>query len=159
MRNYTFKIFFIALLGLTLSGCLSFGQLKYSQVKMLKKEGFILTNEGWSLGLPERLLFDFDHVQIKSNYQQELSHLATQLNKYNLHKLKIIGHTDNTGDPNYNQKLSKERAQSVATFFIYHGFKRDDLVVLGRGATQPFLPNTSIKNRANNRRVSIIIIP
>ena len=60
MRAQTIKISFIALLCLTLAGCLSFGPLKYRQVKMLKKEGFVLTEEGWSLGLPERLLFDFN---------------------------------------------------------------------------------------------------
>nr|ESK36542.1 hypothetical protein F987_03821 [Acinetobacter gyllenbergii NIPH 230] len=39
MRTHTIKISFIALLCLTLAGCLSFGPLKYRQVKMLKKEG------------------------------------------------------------------------------------------------------------------------
>lgn len=159
MRNYAIKIPFIALLCCALAGCLSFGHLKYHQVKMLKKEGFVLTDEGWSLGLPERLLFDFDKAQIKSSYQQEMTHLAQQLDKYDLHKLKIVGHTDNIGDTDYNQQLSTQRAQSVATFFTYHGFNPNDLVVLGRGASQPLLPNTSSENRAKNRRVSIIIIP
>lgn len=38
MRAHTFKISFVALLCLTLTGCLSFGSLKYRQVKMLKKK-------------------------------------------------------------------------------------------------------------------------
>lgn len=38
MRTHTIKISFIALLCLTLAGCLSFGPLKYRQVKMLKKK-------------------------------------------------------------------------------------------------------------------------
>ncbi|MEN8424967.1 OmpA family protein [Acinetobacter junii] len=159
MRAQTIKISFIALLCLTLAGCLSFGPLKYRQVKMLKKEGFVLTEEGWSLGLPERLLFDFNESDIKPENGKEIVRLAKQLNKYDLQKLKIVGHTDDIGNPEYNQKLSEERAQSVAGIFLKEGFKQTNLNVIGRGSNQPFVPNTSDENRASNRRVAIIIIP
>ena len=159
MRAHTFKISFVALLCLTLAGCLSFGPLKYRQVKMLKKEGFVLTEEGWSLGLPERLLFDFNKSDIKPENGKEIVRLAKQLNKYDLQKLKIVGHTDDIGNPEYNQKLSEERAQSVAGIFLNEGFKQTNLNVIGRGSNQPFVPNTSDENRASNRRVAIIIIP
>ena len=76
-----------------------------------------------------------------------------------MHKLKIVGHTDDIGSPEYNQKLSEERAQSVSTIFINQAFKPNNLTVIGRGSSQPFIPNTSDENRANNRRVTIIIIP
>ena len=159
MRAQTIKISFIALLCLTLAGCLSFGPLKYRQVKMLKKEGFVLTEEGWSLGLPERLLFDFNKSDIKPENGKEIVRLAKQLNKYDLQKLKIVGHTDDIGNPEYNQKLSEERAQSVAGIFLKEGFKQTNLNVIGRGSNQLFVPNTSDENRASNRRVAIIIIP
>lgn len=159
MRAQTIKISFIALLCLTLAGCLSFVPLKYRQVKMLKKEGFVLTEEGWSLGLPERLLFDFNKSDIKPENGKEIIRLAKQLNKYDLQKLKIVGHTDDIGNPEYNQKLSEERAQSVAGIFLNEGFKQTNLNVIGRGSNQPFVPNTSDENRASNRRVAIIIIP
>lgn len=159
MRAQTIKVTFIALLCLTLAGCLSFGPLKYRQVKMLKKEGFVLTEEGWSLGLPERLLFDFNKSDIKPENGKEIVRLAKQLNKYDLQKLKIVGHTDDIGNPEYNQKLSEERAQSVAGIFLNEGFKQTNLNVIGRGSNQPFVPNTSDENRASNRRVAIIIIP
>lgn len=147
----------LTLLCLTLAGCLSFGPLKYRQVKMLKKEGFVLTEEGWSLGLPERLLFDFNKSDIKPENGKEIIRLAKQLNKYDLQKLKIVGHTDDIGNPEYNQKLSEERAQSVAGIFLKEGFKQTNLNVIGRGSNQPFVPNTSDENRASNRRVAIII--
>lgn len=149
----------LTLLCLTLAGCLSFGPLKYRQVKMLKKEGFVLTEEGWSLGLPERLLFDFNKSDFKPENGKEIIRLAKQLNKYDLQKLKIVGHTDDIGNPEYNQKLSEERAQSVAGIFLKEGFKQTNLNVIGRGSNQPFVPNTSDENRASNRRVAIIIIP
>ena len=114
----------------------------------------ILSYSKWS-----NLLFDFNKANIKPEHGQKINRLAKQLNKYDLHKLKIVGHTDDIGHPEYNQKLSEERAQSVASIFVQQGFKQNDLTVLGRGSSQPFAPNTSDENRANNRRVAVIIIP
>ncbi|MDA3450681.1 MULTISPECIES: OmpA family protein [Acinetobacter] len=159
MNTRSLKLSFIALLCFTLAGCLSFGPLKYRQVKLLKKEGFVLTDEGWTLGLPERLLFDFNNAQLKQSHEAELVRLANQLNKYDLNKLKIVGHTDDVGDATYNQKLSEERAQSVANLFLTRGFKKENIYVIGRGSTQPYVPNTTNENRAINRRVAIVVIP
>ncbi|EEY75695.1 OmpA family protein [Acinetobacter calcoaceticus RUH2202] len=159
MNTRSLKLSFIALLCITLAGCLSFGTLKYRQVKLLKKEGFVLTNEGWTLGLPERLLFDFNNAELKQSHEAELVRLASQLNKYDLNKLKIVGHTDDVGDAAYNQKLSEERAQSVANLFLARGFKQENIYVIGRGSTQPYVPNTTNENRAINRRVAIVVIP
>ena len=159
MNIRSLKLSFIALLCITLAGCVSFGPLKYRQVKLLKKEGFVLTDEGWTLGLPERLLFDFNNAQLKQSHEAELVRLANQLNKYDLNKLKIVGHTDDVGDATYNQKLSEERAQSVANLFLTRGFKKENIYVIGRGSTQPYVPNTTNENRAINRRVAIVVIP
>ena len=114
----------------------------------------ILSYSKWS-----NLLFDFNKANIKPEHGQKINRLAKQLNKYDLHKLKIVGHTDDIGNPEYNQKLSEERAQSVASIFVQQGFKQNDLTAVGRGSSQPFVPNTSDENRANNRRVAVIIIP
>lgn len=159
MNTRSLKLSFIALLCITLAGCLSFGPLKYRQVKLLKKEGFVLTDEGWTLGLPERLLFDFNNAELKQSHEAELVRLASQLNKYDLNKLKIVGHTDDVGDAAYNQKLSEERAQSVANLFLARGFKQENIYVIGRGSTQPYVSNTTNENRAINRRVAIVVIP
>ena len=114
----------------------------------------ILSYSKWS-----NLLFDFNKANIKPEHGQKINRLAKQLNKYDLHKLKIVGHTDDIGHPEYNQKLSEERAQSVASIFVQQGFKQNDLTAVGRGSSQPFAPNTSDENRASNRRVAVIIIP
>ncbi len=45
MNTRSLKLSFIALLCITLAGCLSFGPLKYRQVKMLKKEGLEVDQE------------------------------------------------------------------------------------------------------------------
>ena len=149
----------IAALCLVMAGCFSFGPLKYQQVRILKKEGFVQTQEGWTLGLPERLLFGFNDANVKDQNKPELARLAKQLQKYDLLKLKVIGHTDNIGAREYNQELSKKRAESVASVFVENGFERNNLIILGRGPDQPLMPNNSDDNRASNRRVALVIIP
>lgn len=157
--KYRFKIGLIMALVVTLTGCISFGPLKYKQVRVLKQEGFVQTQEGWTLALPERLLFGFNDSTVKESNKPEMARLAKQLQKFDLLKLKVIGHTDNIGAREYNQKLSEQRAVSVANVFIDNGFKAHNLIILGRGMDQPLVPNTSEDNRATNRRVALVIIP
>ena len=154
----TLRISVLAIFCLILSGCLSLGGLNRQQVHILKKEGFVLTNEGWSLGLPERLLFDFNASNIKAAHQSELIRLAQQLQKYKLNKVKIVGHTDNIGNAEYNLKLSEQRAQTVAAIFLQQGFASQNIFASGKGSSQPVEINDSEQHRAANRRVTIIII-
>lgn len=157
--NKSFRIFVFALLSLSLTGCLNLGHLNYKQARMLKKEGFSLTDEGWTLGLPERLLFEFNQSDIGLQQKAELGRLSAQLQQYKLQRLKIVGHTDSTGNPAYNLQLSEKRAQSVSNVFIENGFEINNIKTIGRGATQPLVSNDTEENRASNRRVNVIITP
>lgn len=159
MIQQRFKFITFGLICLALSGCLSFGSLSYKQVKMLKQQGFVLTEEGWSLGLPERLLFDFNESAISAQNQAELNRLASQLHQYNLTKVKIVGHSDNVGNPDYNLKLSEQRAESVAQVFLANQFKASNIYTLGKGSSQPINLADTDEARAENRRVAVIIIP
>ena len=159
MLNNKIKLLWVGLICLALSGCLSFGSLNYKQVKMLKQQGFVLTEEGWSLGLPERLLFEFDQAEISSQNLVQLNHLAAQLHKYKLNKVRIVGHTDNIGHPDYNLALSKKRAESVAQVFMQNHFSAENMQVIGRGSSQPLNTVDSDEARAENRRVTVIITP
>ncbi|WP_291374130.1 OmpA family protein [Acinetobacter sp. UBA6720] len=159
MLKHLYKLIIVTSLMTILSGCLSLGHLNYKQARMLKKQGFTLTEEGWTLRLPEKLLFGFDQSDIQTAQKPPLEALSKQLQQYNLNTIKVVGHTDNIGDPAYNQTLSEKRAASVSQIFIETGFKTQNIQSLGRGASQPLVENNSEENRALNRRVNIIIIP
>jgi len=156
-KNLQFSL--LAFLCLTLTGCMNLGGLSYKQARFVKNQGFSLTEEGWSLGLPERLLFGFNDSTIKPEHQADITRLANQLNKHHLDRLKIIGHSDNVGNAAYNFKLSEERAQSVANIFIAEKFNPSHLKIIGKGSAQPLRDNDTEEHRAENRRVAIIIIP
>jgi outer membrane protein OmpA-like peptidoglycan-associated protein len=159
MLKNKIKLLMIAVLCAAMTGCLGMGGLSHKQVKVLKKQGFVLTEDGWSLGLPERILFQFDHSEISTENQLLIKNLSDQLKKYDLTKLRINGHTDNVGNEEYNLKLSEKRAQSVADIFIANNFKAENIQVVGKGSSQPIKSEDTDESRAENRRVSITIIP
>ena len=55
----------------------------------------------------------------------------------------IVGHTDSTGDDNYNMKLSERRAQSAANYMISQGLSESRLEIEGRGETEPIADNST----------------
>lgn len=66
----------------------------------------------------------------------------------------ISGHTDNTGQPEANLALSKTRAERVREYLLStFEIEPDNLIVAYYGDTRPARPNTTIENRALNRRV------
>lgn len=152
--------FFKLLIGTCLLS-ITFGcsTLKYNKVKMLKNEGFESSAEGWLFGLSDPLLFKFDEAEISDTSRLQITKLALSLKSYHLTQLKVLGYTDSTGDSEYNLKLSKQRADAVADIFLMHGFMSKNIEVIGKGAKYPISPNNSTQNRANNRRVAIVVNP
>ncbi len=71
--------------------------------------------------------------------------------------IRVEGHTDDVGDDASNLDLSQRRAESVKRYLIEAGVPAARLAAQGFGETQPVKPNTSKKNRAENRRVVFVI--
>lgn len=69
-------------------------------------------------------------------------------------KFEISGHTDDSGTPETNMFLSKERAEQVRNYLLKNfAVLPENLIVAYYGDTRPAAPNTSTENRALNRRV------
>jgi outer membrane protein OmpA-like peptidoglycan-associated protein len=78
--------------------------------------------------------------------------------KPDLANIEIQGHTDDSGTPEYNLKLSTDRANAVKDVFVRNGVEASRLSAHGYGQDKPLVPNTSPKNRAKNRRVQLVIV-
>lgn len=75
-------------------------------------------------------------------------------------KVKIEGFTDSTGTSAANQKISEERAESVANYLLQgEDLTTDQIEYQGLGAKKPVTSNLTKEGRAANRRVDIIIMP
>lgn len=68
----------------------------------------------------------------------------------------IVGHTDASGDPALNQKLSEERAKAVAQIFVAQGFPPGKVFFQGAGASEPIASNATPEGRTKNRRVEVV---
>ncbi|MCL2282890.1 MAG: OmpA family protein [Fibromonadales bacterium] len=66
---------------------------------------------------------------------------------------RVVGHTDDQGKRETNQKLSEARAKAVADFLISRGISASRLDFEGRGPDQPVASNKTAAGRAKNRRI------
>ena len=89
-----------------------------------------------------------------------LRKLAESLNQNPDTDIKIVGHTDNTGNVDYNQTLSEKRAKSVFDYLMVdQGVSSKRMEFEGKGIHEPIADNSTVEGRALNRRVEIIILP
>ena len=109
--------------------------------------------------MPGNITFKTDSADINSSFYPVLNSVAKVLNKYSNSTVMVSGHTDSTGSADYNLNLSRERAQSVASYLQGQGIKASRFEVLGLGSSNPIASNASAAGRAQNRRVEIKIIP
>lgn len=109
--------------------------------------------------MPQDILFAFDSAQVSPGLTSDLKVLAASLNKYPDTTVEVIGHTDSDGEAGYNQRLSSDRAQSVASILIAEGVLSGRIRAFGRGEDAPVATNQTAEGRAQNRRVEIVIRP
>lgn len=72
-------------------------------------------------------------------------------------RVTVEGHTDGVGSDTDNQALSERRARSVVAWLTSHGVEASRIQATGHGEAHPKVPNTSDRNRAQNRRIEITV--
>ena len=120
----------------------------------VKRDGDNIT-----LNLPDGITFDFGKSSLKPEFYGALNGVASTLKEYNQTMVEVTGHTDSVGSDAFNQKLSEERAGSVAQYLTAQGVQRERMETLGAGKRYPIADNATDAGRAQNRRVEIRLIP
>jgi outer membrane protein OmpA-like peptidoglycan-associated protein len=116
------------------------------------------TEEGITFSL-DSILFDFNDSELKPEAKDAVKRIAEILKKYPEREIRVSGHTDNVGKPDYNQKLSEERAKSVLDNLVkQHNLNEKSISYKGYADKVPVVSNDSEENRQKNRRVEITLV-
>jgi outer membrane protein OmpA-like peptidoglycan-associated protein len=103
------------------------------------------------------ILFETGKSNLNAPSRDALVRFANSLRANPETDVTIYGHTDNTGSRAINEKLSDERAESVAKFLIENGINGSRLATEGKAYDEPVADNSTPEGRALNRRVEIYI--
>ncbi len=112
-----------------------------------------------TLNMPGNVTFAFDSSNLQTQFYPVLNNVAGTLTQYDQTVIEVAGHTDSVGSDAYNQKLSEQRANSVAAYLGGHGVNQQRMIIVGAGETRPIASNDTDAGRAQNRRVEITIVP
>lgn len=114
------------------------------------------TDRGMVLTLGD-VLFDTGRAELKSGAFSTVDRLATFLRENPERRVAIEGHTDSVGSDDFNQTLSRNRAESVRAALTSRGIDGGRITAQGMGEAQPVANNGTAEGRQRNRRVEIII--
>ena len=102
--------------------------------------------------------FDFDKATLRPQGRELLNKVAAELvkNASDIRSIALVGHTDSTGNAQYNQGLSERRANAVRDYLIEKGVNPSVITATGEGISYTF-DNATAEGRAKNRRVDVKI--
>ena len=118
------------------------------ELEPLQVKRFVLKN----------MFFATDKTKILPSSAPALQELYEFLRDNPEMRIRIVGHTDDVGKEEYNQRLSEGRSASVKKEMVARGIDPKRIETTGHGETDPIVPNDSGEHRQMNRRVEIEIL-
>ena len=116
------------------------------------------TTTGIVVTFDSGVLFGFGKYALTEASKAELERMEKVFEKYPETDITIEGHTDAVGSEASNQRLSEQRAASVADYLAELGISRERFEVTGYGETQPVASNETDEGRTANRRVEVSVL-
>jgi outer membrane protein OmpA-like peptidoglycan-associated protein len=118
-----------------------------------------LPNHVVRVTMTSQTAFETNSSDIKPGFETTMSKIADVVVRYGKTSLTIVGHTDNVGSNDYNQKLSERRSHAVAQYLERKRVDPVRMAISGKGETSPIASNASESGRQANRRVEIYVEP
>ena len=102
--------------------------------------------------------FESGSAILAASGMQILDEMAVALKRVRGKKVKILGHTDSSGDADKNIILSQQRADAVKTYLIHKNIPAESLSTEGLGSNKPVADNTTVEGRKKNRRIEFEVL-
>jgi outer membrane protein OmpA-like peptidoglycan-associated protein len=130
-----------------------------SFVKFVKKEERVAQKMGYKvLEKYALILFDFNSSIIKERNKAIVDRIVERMKEFPTAEVKVVGHTDNIGEIDYNLWLSERRAKAVYDLVLAGGMTGGDQVTYaGAGPNNPLYDNSLPEGRALNRTVTVYL--
>lgn len=109
------------------------------------------------LDIPSDISFAVGSAAISPSFSPVLEKFAHGLRSNPQAEVRIVGHTDSTGNDAINNPLSVNRAAATRDYLITHGVAAQMFTVEGHGSSRPIASNDNAAGRAQNRRVEIYV--
>jgi OOP family OmpA-OmpF porin len=148
-------LFVIAFLVLPLSGC-----NKEPAPKAAPVPNASAPKAPTVMNFDEGTLFAFDKADLKPEGKEQLNAYREKAKAElsSAEKVRVVGYTDNTGTPEHNSKLSKQRAEAVRDYLVSAGVDAKKMDAIGAADANPVADNGTKEGQAKNRRVEIEVI-
>jgi OmpA-OmpF porin, OOP family len=104
------------------------------------------------------ILFETDSARLAPSATDLVRRISEVMKKNPNLKISVVGHTDSTGDYNYNIQLSERRAKAFADALVKDGVAANRLIAVGVGPQSPVATNDTPEGRAQNRRVELVVM-
>jgi OmpA-OmpF porin, OOP family len=104
------------------------------------------------------IFFDTDKSTLRKESTTELNRLIAFLQANPSIVIQLEGHTDAQGNPEYNLRLSQDRANAVLAYLVENGISAKRLEAAGFGKNKPVASNDTPEGRQKNRRVEFRIV-
>jgi outer membrane protein OmpA-like peptidoglycan-associated protein len=112
-----------------------------------------------NIAIMDKVQFETGKADLKEVSHSLLDEVAKMLkDNPQVELISVEGHTDSTGSPVFNRKLSQQRAESVAKYLASKGVKAARMEPKGFGPDKPIADNETDAGREANRRVEFNIL-
>lgn len=105
----------------------------------------------------QNLEYNFNSVYVSTDYLSRLRTIGNMLRERNNLKIQLVGHTDDVGSQETNERVARQRVENLEDYFRRRGIEKNRVEVVGAANTEPLTANDTEVNRMKNRRVEVII--
>ncbi len=129
--------------------------------EQLQGSGVQVRRDGDNIRLimPGNITFATNQSDIRSEFHSTLDSVVRVLKEFKDTRIKVSGHTDNTGGADLNQRLSESRAESVKGYLTSNGVSAGRVNAIGYSFRYPIASNSTAEGRQANRRVELELEP
>jgi len=108
--------------------------------------------------IEDKAHFEFNSTYITEYSRHKIDHVIATLKQHPAMKILVCGYASAMGTPEYNLKLSNERATVVMDYMVSQGISKDRLFAKAYGSENLVISGRDKRQNVINRRVEFVVM-